>query len=105
MVPATWDAYTSDALTALIKRVLDERCENRQLILVGHSLGTLLVGRLALVYGEKCLASVLLSPRALISEGEIKFWHYFSKMPQFIFDFMRWRDRAYPLPGFPGLMR
>jgi len=96
MIPPDWDQYTSDALATLIKRVLDERCTNRKLILIGHSLGTILVGRIAMLYADKCLATVLLSPKAEISEKEAKGILFITSLPQFVFNFFRRQDRTYP---------
>jgi pimeloyl-ACP methyl ester carboxylesterase len=103
MIPASWDHYTSDALTDLIKRILDERCTNRKLVLIGHSLGTILVGKLAVLYGEKCLAAVLLCPKAGISEKEPKGIQFITRLPESVFNFFRWRDRAYSSITFRGL--
>jgi len=96
MILPDWDQYTSDALATLIKRVLDERCTNRKLILIGHSLGTILVGRIAMLYADKCLATVLLSPKAEISEKEAKGILFITSLPQFVFNFFRRQDRTYP---------
>ena len=68
---------------------------NRNVVLMGHSLGTLIVGRLALKLGEKCLASVLLCPKAEISCQERKGIQLITKLPEIVFNIFRKWDRVY----------
>jgi pimeloyl-ACP methyl ester carboxylesterase len=86
--------YTTDALANLVYRVIEGRMADRKIILIGHSLGTMITGRLALRLGEKCLAVVLLCPKAEISEKEQKGIQFITKLPEFVFDLFRKRDRA-----------
>ncbi|KAI1337834.1 Alpha/Beta hydrolase protein [Xylariaceae sp. FL0016] len=46
--PTSWDAYTPDALTDLVETVIDEYQEKNQgVVLVAHSMGTVIAARLA----------------------------------------------------------
>jgi pimeloyl-ACP methyl ester carboxylesterase len=90
----SWDSYTTDALADLVYRVICDRLTTRKAILVGHSLGTLIVGRLALKLGDKCLAAILLCPKSEISEKEDKGRQFITKLPEFVFNLFRKRDRA-----------
>jgi pimeloyl-ACP methyl ester carboxylesterase len=90
-----WDLYTTDALVTLVLRVIDQKCLNRKVILVGHSLGTLIAGTLALKLRERCVAVVLLCPKAGISEQEKKGIHLIARLPEFVFNLFRKRDRMY----------
>ena len=89
-----WDLYTTDALANLVYRVIEGRMADRKIILIVHSLGTMIAGRLALRLGEQCLAVVLLCPKAEISEKEQKGIQFITKLPEFVFDLFRKRDRA-----------
>jgi pimeloyl-ACP methyl ester carboxylesterase len=90
-----WDQYTTDALANLIHKVIDIKAPGHKVILMGHSLGTMIAGNLALKLGERCLAMVLLSPKAEISEKEVRGIHILSSLPEFIFNIFRKLDRAY----------
>jgi pimeloyl-ACP methyl ester carboxylesterase len=90
-----WELYTTDALANLVHRVIEERMVGRKVVLVGHSLGTMITGRLALRLGELCLAVVLLCPKAEISEKEQKGIRLMTNLPEFVFNMFRKRDRAY----------
>jgi len=103
-----WDLYTTDALVKLVLRVIDEKCPNRNVILVGHSLGTLIAGRLALNLRDRCVAVVLLCAKAGISEEEKKGIQLISRLPEFVFNIFRKRDRMYgfnlqPIDGSGGI--
>ena len=90
-----WDKYTTESLVNLVHNVIEDRMRNRKVVLMGHSLGTLIVGRLALKLGEKCLAIVLLCPKAEISCQERKGIQLITKLPEFVFNIFRKWDRAY----------
>jgi pimeloyl-ACP methyl ester carboxylesterase len=90
-----WDLYTTDALMTLVLRVIDEKCPNRNVILVGHSLGTFIAGKLALNLRDRCVAVVLLCPKAGISEDEKKGIRLISRLPEFVFNIFRKWDRVY----------
>jgi pimeloyl-ACP methyl ester carboxylesterase len=75
--------------------VIDERIAGRKVVLVGHSMGCMIVGNLALKMGEQCLALVLLSPKAEISEKEERGIRLITRLPEFVFNIFRKRDRAY----------
>jgi predicted alpha/beta-fold hydrolase len=90
-----WDKYTTESLVNLVHNILEDKIGNRKVVLMGHSLGTLIVGRLALELGEKCLASVLLCPKAEISKQERRGIQLMTTLPEFVFNIFRKRDRAY----------
>ena len=90
-----WDQYTTESLVNLVHNVIEDKMRNRKVVLMGHSLGTLIVGRLALKLGEKCLATVLLCPKAEISQQERRGIQLMTKLPEFVFNIFRKRDRAY----------
>jgi pimeloyl-ACP methyl ester carboxylesterase len=90
-----WELYTTDGLANLVHRVIEQKMVGRKVILVGHSLGTMITGRLALSLGELCLAVVLLCPKAEISEKEQKGIRLMTNLPEFVFNMFRKRDRAY----------
>lgn len=92
-----WNLYTTDALATLVLRVIDNKCPGRKVILVGHSLGTLIAGRLALKLRERCVAVVLLCPKAGISEDERNVIRLITRLPEFVFNMFRKGDRAYEL--------
>ena len=90
-----WDLFTTDALTTLVNRVIEDKIRCRKVILIGHSLGGLIAGTLALKLGDKCLACVLLCPKAEISEKEKNGIRLMASLPEFMFNIFRKRDRAY----------
>jgi pimeloyl-ACP methyl ester carboxylesterase len=75
---------------------VEELGEERQVVMIGHSLGSVIAGRVAMELGTKCLALVLLCPKAEISEKERKGTRLLTRMPQFLVDYLRLRDRTYP---------
>ena len=95
LLDRNWNEYTTESLVDLVDRVTEDKIGNRKVVLIGHSLGTLIAGRLALKLGEKCLACVLLCPKAEISEQERKGIQLMTKLPEFVFNVFRKRDRAY----------
>jgi len=90
-----WELYTTDALATLVLRVIEEKCPKRKVILVGHSLGALIAGTLALRLRERCVATVLLCPKAGISQEERKVIRFITRLPEFAFNLLRKRDRVY----------
>ena len=58
-------------------------------------MGCMIVAKLALKLGHKCLAVVLLCPKTEISEQERKGIRLITTLPEFIFNILRKRDRAY----------
>lgn len=68
---------------------------SRKVVLMGHSMGALIVGRLALKLGEKCLACVVLCPKAEITEKERRGIGLMTWLPEFMFNIFRKWDRAY----------
>jgi pimeloyl-ACP methyl ester carboxylesterase len=101
LLDARWDQFTTDALANLVRKVIDQIAEGRKIVLMGHSLGTMITGNLALKMGDRCLAVVLLSPKAEISEKEVKGIRLLTSLPEFVFNIFRKRDRAYR-PGMLG---
>jgi pimeloyl-ACP methyl ester carboxylesterase len=91
----TWGLFTTDALARLVYKVIDERIAGRKVILVGHSMGCMIVGNLSLKMGDQCLALVLLCPKAEISEKEERGIRLITRLPEFVFNIFRKRDRAY----------
>ena len=92
-----WELYTTDALAGLVQHVIEGKAACRKVIVIGHSLGTMITGRLALRLGDRCLAVVLLCPKAEISDKERKGIGLMTKLPEFAFNMLRKRDRAYGL--------
>jgi pimeloyl-ACP methyl ester carboxylesterase len=90
----SFEHCTSAALADLVEKVISERTLNRKAILIGHSLGTMIAGRLALKLGDKCLAMVLLCPKAEISAKERKGTRTLTRLPEFVINILRRRDRA-----------
>lgn len=86
--------YTTDALADLVQKIIGDKISNRKIVIVGHSLGTMIAGRLALKLGEKCLAVVLLCPKAEISPKEAKATRMVTRLPEFVINILRRRDRA-----------
>ena len=97
LIDRNWNEYTTESLVELVHRVIEDKIRNRKVVLIGHSLGTLIAGRLALKLGEKCLACVLLCPKAEISKQERKGIQLVTTLPEFVFNIFRKRDRAYKL--------
>jgi pimeloyl-ACP methyl ester carboxylesterase len=95
LVNRDWNFYTTEALATLVGKVIDLRLGGRKCILVGHSLGCFIAGRLALKLEEKCLAVVLLCPKAQISEKEKKGLRFMTTLPEFVFNILRKQDRRY----------
>jgi pimeloyl-ACP methyl ester carboxylesterase len=90
-----WDSYTTEALAELVNQVIEKMSGDRKVVFIGHSLGCLITGRLALKLGDKCLAAVLLCPKAEISEQEKQGIRLITRLPEFLFNILRRRDRAY----------
>ena len=93
LIDRRWELYTTDALAKLVLRIIDEKCPNRKAILVGHSLGTFITGTLALRLRERCVAVVLLCPKGGISDEERKGIRLIVRLPEFVFNIFRKRDR------------
>lgn len=91
-----WDQYTTEALAELVDKAISSKVDNRKVVIIGHSLGTMIAGRLAVSLGDKCLAVVLLCPKAEISVKEEKGTRMLVKIPEFVINLLRRRDRAYP---------
>ena len=87
--------YTTDALATLVNRVLDEKLNGRKVILIGHSMGATIVATLARRLGNRCLAQLLLCPRAEISDKERTAVRLLAALPEFLFNVFRKRDRMY----------
>ena len=90
-----WEFYNTEALASLVLRVIDAKCPNRDIILVGHSLGSIIAGTLALRVRGRCVAVVLLCPKAGISDEEKKGIRLIARLPEFVFNIFRKFDRAY----------
>lgn len=90
-----WDLYTTASLASLVYRVIEGKMAGRKVVLIGHSLGTMITGKVALRLGKQCLAVVLLCPKVEITEKERKGIRLLTKLPEFVFDLFRKRDRAY----------
>lgn len=90
-----WDSYTTESLAEVVNQVIENVSEGRKVVLIGHSLGCLVTGRLALKLGDKCLAAVLLCPKAEISEQEKRGIRLMTRLPEFLFNIFRRRDRVY----------
>lgn len=90
-----WDLFTTDALATLVNRVIEDKIRYRKVILIGHSLGTLIAGTLALKLGDKCLVCVLLCPKAEISEKERNGIKLMAKSPEFMLNISQKWDREY----------
>jgi|SRR5579859_5037278 pimeloyl-ACP methyl ester carboxylesterase len=90
-----WGSYTTESLANLVFRVIKGKVDGRKVVLIGHSLGTMIAGKVALSLGEQCLAVVLLCPKVEISEKERKAIRLLTNLPEFVFDLLRKRDRAY----------
>lgn len=95
LTDGNWDEYTTESLVNLVHDIIENKMRNRKVVLMGHSLGTLITGRLALKLGEKCLASILLCPKAEISEHERRGIHLMTALPEFVFNIFRKWDRLY----------
>jgi pimeloyl-ACP methyl ester carboxylesterase len=95
LIDRSWNLYTTESFVTILNRVIEEKVRGRKVVLVGHSLGTLVAGTLAMKLGDKCLAVVLLCPKAEISEHEGRVIRMLTRMPEFLWNFFRKRDRAY----------
>jgi pimeloyl-ACP methyl ester carboxylesterase len=91
----SWDKYTTESLVNLVHNVVENKMINRKVVLMGHSLGTLIAGRLALKLGEKCLATILLCPKAEISRQERRGMQLMTTLPECVFNIFRKWDRKY----------
>jgi len=103
LVDRNWELYTTEALASLVGNVVDLKLDGRKCILVGHSLGCFIAGTLALRLQDKCLAVVLLCPKAQVSEKEKKGLRLMTSLPEFIFNIFRKRDRRYHSPRLKKL--
>lgn len=95
LVDRRWHQFSTDALATLVNRVIEGKSGARKVILVAHSLGCLIAGRLAMKLNEKCLGVVLLSPKAEITEKERKGIRLLTRLPELIFNIFRKLDRTY----------
>jgi pimeloyl-ACP methyl ester carboxylesterase len=86
--------YTTEALSDLIERVVKDKVDGCKIILIAHSLGCFMAGKLALKLGDSCLAMVLLGPKAQISEQEVRGRRILTSLPEFVFNIFRKLDRA-----------
>lgn len=101
-VPTTWDAYSTDALLDLLETVIEEhRAEKQGVVLIGHSMGTVLAARLANplsthhtplpshVMGLIAICPVAEAP----SEAKARVMRRLLWVPEFIFNLWRAWDR------------
>lgn len=92
-----WDLYTTEALTNLVLKIIEDKIRNKKVVVMGHSLGSLIAGTLALKLGDKCLACILLCPKAEISHKAKNGISLMTRLPEFMFNIFRKWDRAYCL--------
>jgi len=97
LIDRSWDLYTTDALANLVDKVIQKRVAGRKVVLVGHSMGCMITGNLALKLGEQCLAMVLLCPRAEITEKEEQGIRIIARLPEFVYNIFRKLDRRFAL--------
>ncbi|KAI5844888.1 Alpha/Beta hydrolase protein [Tricharina praecox] len=95
--PKDWDAYSTDALCALVAKVVGQyRGDNQKVVVIGHSmgcaLGATLVTKGGLLEGI-CSGFVAISPKAVITEKEQKAAAAAVKLPEFAFNMFRAWDR------------
>jgi pimeloyl-ACP methyl ester carboxylesterase len=98
-VDKRWESYTTDAYAELVTKVIEERLAGRKVVLVGHSMGCMVVAKVVLKMGERCLAMVMLCPRAKITAEEDRGRRIIARLPEFVFNILRKLDRAYVLEG------
>jgi len=89
-----WESYTTEALAELVLHVVERKLQGRKVIVVGHSLGCMMSGRLASKLGETCLAVVLLCPKAEITEKEER-GRKLLHLPETVLNVLRKFDRMY----------
>lgn len=91
--PTEWEAYSTSSLVDLVKTVIKDYTEDGQkVILVGHSMGTQLSGRLQSRLSS-CVGMVLISPIARMSTERKKQMRRMALTPTLIFNISRLFDR------------
>jgi pimeloyl-ACP methyl ester carboxylesterase len=102
--PTSWDAYSVEALSALLKTVIEEhQIEHRKrgIILIGHSMGCSLAALLAsknssetLRLDSDILALVAICPKSSPpTRREASIYRKLLSVPDFVLDGLRWWDR------------
>ncbi len=102
--PTSWDAYSTEALVALLKAAIEEHQaeeSNREVILIGHSMGCSLSALLASATAPKAskldckvLAVVSICPKSSPpTRKETGIYRKLLLLPDFVFDGLRWLDR------------
>ena len=102
--PRSWEAYSIEALAALLKTVIEEHQadqRSRGVILIGHSLGCSLAALLASANGPETsrlgsdvLALVAICPKSSPpTRREVSIFRKLLSAPDFVLDSLRWLDR------------
>jgi pimeloyl-ACP methyl ester carboxylesterase len=102
--PTNWEAYTTDALVDLLELIIDEyrdKAHDQGVILIGHSMGTVLAARLAnkqapntMVIASHVLGVVGICPvSGPPSEAQAAMFRKLLWIPTWLFNLWRWWDQ------------
>lgn len=89
-----WNMYSQDTLVAILESVLKSvASEFKEVVLVGHSMGTVLAVKLARKLGIRCRGVVAICPVSHVEPGLEKMQPMLGYLPAPIFDIFRAMDR------------
>ncbi|ODQ64036.1 alpha/beta-hydrolase [Nadsonia fulvescens var. elongata DSM 6958] len=89
-----WKSYTTDRLVDTLETVLNANTEeSREVVLIGHSYGTVLAAKLAIRLGIRCVGLITISPLVELSEKARKSQAMAGYTPTIVFDAFRVLDR------------
>lgn len=92
--PTDWASYTTERLLDVLETVLSSTCsEDREVVIIGHSMGCVLAAKLANRLGIRCIGMVAITPVAELDEKTQKLQRLLPYVPGFVFDVLRALDR------------
>lgn len=92
--PKEWSAYTTESMLDVLETVLQSSAsDDREVVIIGHSMGTILAAKLANRLGIRCIGVVAITPLAELDEKAQKSLKLLPYLPGFVFDCMRTFDR------------
>ncbi|KAK9453494.1 Alpha/Beta hydrolase protein [Dipodascopsis uninucleata] len=86
--------YTTDSLIRLLEKVITaELGPEREIILIGHSLGSAVCCYLSKLVEHRCRALICICPPTPLSDSMKRMQLYLTYAPTFLFDVFRYNDR------------
>lgn len=89
-----WEVYTQESLVSLLKQVIEFCVDiDREIVLVGHSMGCFLSVGLARRLGARCLGLIAICPPGQLTESQRRYQPILGYITPFLFNIFRTVDR------------